>query len=699
MRATTAFHPLGQGSFSGQHGDRHVFVDGSSRRVILRMMASRPPASIPIPIDLANSISATKRISRISPQEALEWIKAIVECSKCKGWILSQFDLQHSVIPLVRMLWLRALGQPTFGRGSAPEVPGSCLAHLREFARLIAKVGAARPLAHSVNGQCRIPTRTGVPHPASTSIATSVDLQSTDAIDRTWIAAFAMLPAVSGFQRVPRDFRVVSDIRASLLVAHQHISAAEASLERCSDAFQHRPGPSSKEPGIQAAFWQLFVAETCLLDIHRHFSINTTKAHGESESPWVQHALTEADLRSLHAGGQRLLMARVRLWSLDEAERLLQPELTLLSWKRPSDDVFRATAIATLDPLSDGAFKKIHDASPREEFLDPFWRAPALQTALERREARWFKPDSSKQIEKFVRRARKLDKLNSQADVQDGTSAERRLKRRFTRDFILPLARGFTITKAGLVMLAISWVMIIVACTKWITVQTILAPTFTKCLVFFQGLLFLAWVMRRELRLHLPRAFFGTGFIWLLSLLPLLEVIKDFRDVARPGGSGGVASEGDLYILKVGVCDIWLISLIGLGFGTALILMQVRGPRRADHSSIAGILTTLMRHARRCMAIGRTETQYIWGAMHGPRRACGDLIIATTVTLRSVIGAMWWGTMMFFSLAAFEVICPEDLPKVAWSIIPLSIWAVGLAFVSQLMWQDQFLTEPLGSDR
>jgi len=621
-------------------------------------------------------------------------MEAIVKCSACQDWVRSQFDLQHSVIPLVRMLWVRTAGQSVRCRRSATTESVSCVAHLSEFARLIAEVGIARPFTQARDAHFRIQTRADIPAPVGQSGTTPSERQSIDDVDRAWIAAFAVLPGVPASEQKSTCFPVIMDIRQSLLMASHRIAKAGELLEGVGDSGQVQVGARSKATAIPAAFWQLFIAETCLLDCHRQLC-----------KPQFTHALTETDLRFLHAGGQKLLMARVQLWKLDEAELLLQPELTLLGWERPSGDLRRAAVVATLELLDSGAFMRVCDAIPREQFLDPFWSDPALQTALERLEARWFKRTCSDMLTEFKKRESRLSVPGRPIGAAERTMPERRVNLRSDGDRyaskVLSLAQGFTITQAGCFMLAVAWaVMFAVLMGKVREPSRVLICSY----VLIQGLLLLSWIMRRELRLHLPRAFFGTGFIWLLSLLPLMEVIRNVNVLAIPPhlyDDSKAKRDYSLLLLTDGPCsrEFWGISLLGLGFGIALILMQVRGPRPAGHSSIAEIVTTLTRQCRRTWKTKGAECRDLWSAMHGPRRAWKDLLTAVRVTVRSVIGAIWWGTIVLFSLTAFEPTLGDDRMKLQWSIIPLSIWAVGLAFVSQLMWQDQYLTEPLSSDR
>jgi hypothetical protein len=74
-----------------------------------------------------------------------------------------------------------------------------------------------------------------------------------------------------------------------------------------------------------------------------------------------------------------------------------------------------------------------------------------------------------------------------------------------------------------------------------------------------------------------------------------------------------------------------------------------------------------------------------------------DLWIAIRVVGVAWCGSMWWGAVMFSALTCFGL-WPEGV-SVSLSLFPLSIWAVAIAFISQLMWQDQFLTEPMSYDR
>jgi len=214
-------------------------------------------------------------------------------------------------------------------------------------------------------------------------------------------------------------------------------------------------------------------------------------------------------------------------------------------------------------------------------------------------------------------------------------------------------------------------------------------------------LIFLAvWILLKQTRWCVPRAFFGNGFIWFIGILPAVEFSGKAFDTVKHKSLNDVetnlTNNNPLFLLftpyfnndKTWGLFLFLGFLIsGLLFALSFVLLQVRGPRLPSPQN------TFKLHKTRI------------------DRLFKDISISLLVTLKAFIGSVWWGALYFAAFIAWgyevsyssEFISkynPRDQINLTFllNILPLSAWGLGLAFLSQLMWQDEFLTEPLSSD-
>ena len=210
-------------------------------------------------------------------------------------------------------------------------------------------------------------------------------------------------------------------------------------------------------------------------------------------------------------------------------------------------------------------------------------------------------------------------------------------------------------------------------------------------------LIFLAvWILLKQTRWCVPRAFFGNGFIWFIGVLPAVEfsgkALDTVKHISLKDVEQNLTNNNPLFLLFIpywindqrGLFLGFLIS--GLLFALSFVLLQVRGPRLPSPQN------TFKLHKTRI------------------DRLLNDIFISLLVTSKAFIGSVWWGALYFaafiawgfeasLSLGVSKPLCPEKTKFLfLLNILPLSAWGLGLAFLSQLMWQDEFLTEPLSSD-
>lgn len=225
-------------------------------------------------------------------------------------------------------------------------------------------------------------------------------------------------------------------------------------------------------------------------------------------------------------------------------------------------------------------------------------------------------------------------------------------------------------------------------------------PSWSRAYLVLQFGCLILWLFRQESRRFLPRSFFGTAFIWGLSLFPIIELLHKLNAIGAVGGGlAGSGSSPELdTLLKADAYGIAWFTIIGLLLCFGLILLQARGRKvtRLDH---------LDRDARHALSF---RSAMKWLAFEW----IGDLWsriledgAGITGSLKSLLiaccGSLWWGTLAFAAIAHFVFKGVSPTPPsdpVFWVLVPLSVWAVALAFIAQLMWQDQFLTEPMAHD-
>ncbi len=410
-----------------------------------------------------------------------------------------------------------------------------------------------------------------------------------------------------------------------------------------------------------------------------------------------------------------LLQLRLRLWRCPIAPEALQREMAIVGIRHPRDGAVMATRFYC-DALSGGG-ERSDSRSLRREFVrllgdqSRLWPFDGGRDwdGLERACARWFDRRPERILEDWREDCRQ-DLERSQPSGSGGGGS------RISEYALVRLCKR-SLSKYPVTALSLSVTLLMLwsmrsGDTGFVTprgVQEPLAYWPHGCYVVAQLLLLAAWVFRRESRRFLPRSFYGTCFVWLISLLPLVEVIRKVELIPAMKGEGVEASPA---IPRL-VLD-FIARVLGSGMPENSGLDRLAHPQPGGHSqlvltgaTLGGFLVTfglilLQIRGRRITRpdLQRRSPQLVRAVREflvSLRDDCGDLLIAGKVVLMAWCGSMWWGTVMFSALACFRL-WPDGV-TVFGSLFPLSIWAVAIAFISQLMWQDQFLTEPMSHDR
>lgn len=228
-------------------------------------------------------------------------------------------------------------------------------------------------------------------------------------------------------------------------------------------------------------------------------------------------------------------------------------------------------------------------------------------------------------------------------------------------------------------------------------------PSWSCTYLVIQFSCLLVWLFRQESRRFLPRSFFGTAFIWGLSIFPMVELLHKLNDIrAFDGGAPATVDSPELDVLfNANPYGLVAFTASGLLLCFGLILLQVRG-RKVTR------LDQLDRDSRYASNFKLSLCWLVSGWIPDLVRRIREDGAGLTGALKSLavacFGSLWWGTVVFAAIAhfVFQGNSPADpvnsAYQVDWVIVPLSIWAVALAFIAQLMWQDQFLTEPMAHD-
>jgi hypothetical protein len=698
-QTNTPFEHLGQGLFvtSSEGGCvaspwSSFFVDGPNRRFV----AERRDGHAPRKIELHTIDSAVQGLAGLDAADCLTLIEAITMtfCASDE-WTRGQADLQGPLALLLRLLWLRAVrdGDPSGVKEVIRGQDGVCKIEsvIQRFATSACEAGvpAGPNAAHSMAytpGTSRLDYGPGNRGPRHSSVGM-------DPIDLDWVSLSSVIDVSHGWEtgansaasRTP-EFDGIARMRASFDLLENHLANAQELLQS-----PDRSGNAD----IRQIFWKLFVVESCLratLEVLRGDQVEGHPTSGANEtrswSPGMVGLVAAGELVRVHRLMGQLLILRLRLWQLPSAEDRLDAELSLLGFRRPADDVLAVSRVFTFDHFREESDRRLLEAFegavPAPVFRDPFFPIPSDRIGFERLEARWFNRRNSRMLKRWETKCRRS------ADIATSFGASTLPGK--VRALVLPVMDwldGRMFTALGLALLcfcALLW------CTQHIPTiagisigDTVIGsalrdsmpwtmcdwmPWFARGYLVAQTALLAGGVAARESRANLPRTFFGTGFIWLVALFPAVELLHklasatDMKEKDQP----------DLHFLVLHQCKSYMATLfVGALFTHALLMLQVRGVRRSGATGMRGGL--------------------------GLRRLVEDLWLGLKVLGHSCLLSWWWGSVVMCGALGLGVIDTNAFNEAFPAILPLGVWAVALAFLSQLMWQDQFLTEPLGFDR
>lgn len=447
----------------------------------------------------------------------------------------------------------------------------------------------------------------------------------------------------------------------------------------------HRLGSSESDEQLREAFWDLAACELWCREI-----LTTLAGSADKEKrPRLLQLVRPSQLLQFWNVKRQLCRLQCELWQRPAAREALSAELRLMDCSHPRDarqrciDFFCLNVLDGSDVIeSRTAFLAwLKDLVPRERLSDPFGDG-LKRDAFERASARWFDQTAQRRLTNWEQETGCSSSHGSLTRQRDGAPDWPRSHLQLLRSAI----DRYPVTTVSLFAMACSLAPALVGGFNALARVGAWPTAWLYTLV--QATLLSLWVWRGEQRRFVPRSFFGTAFIWLILLFPLLEIAHKTRRLV-PGAVSEREQDNEYFLLSTQAgWPIVLVSLAGVLLCLGLIMLQVRGRTKRGHT-------------REPNNINWHRPQIAWRRFQSEVNLRGiwvETTIACKATAFSVVGSLWWGTTVFTAFAALDLLPLHAEVDVRWVIFPLSIWAVAIAFLSQLMWQDQFLTEPMSHD-
>ncbi len=492
--------------------------------------------------------------------------------------------------------------------------------------------------------------------------------------------------------------------------------AVRSLLAWCEDSMAGSPdGPSSTvERGdnhVRHVFWTLAACESWCREVLDRLVgeplrptianiLEGSDADGNKETAELIELPQRAHLAEFWECMRSLVRLQLRLWQRRDTVESLSVEMDVAGIVHPRDACRRALSLYCIEGLDQNhdavrsrLIRRLAGCVPEQRLRWPFDDGKEWDD-FERACARWFDRRAIDALERWQDAVRGTEVRESRhADAKPRVSGARSSR--------LPwfVRKGFS--KYPVTVISFSALSAFLASVLVIGGFQRVPSWLSFAYLAIQFVFLLLWLFRQESRRFLPRSFFGTAFIWGLSLFPMIELLHKLDAISKPAGAAS-SNQGELdldALLRANTYGIASFTIIGLMLCLGLILLQARG-RKVTR------LDQLYLDTDRASGFGTALDWLAFGWIADLRRRIVEDRAGIVGALKSLVvacgGSLWWGTMAFAAIAHFVFGgSPNSDPAVSpvfWVLLPLSVWAVVLAFIAQLMWQDQFLTEPMAHD-